>query len=115
MPNGSIGRRIRLHRETNRWTQEELARRAGLSVSYIGMLERGEKLPKLRTFLRLANTLGASADELLAEELDTGYTVTVSQYTERIGRLSQEEQRRIYQVLDTMLKHCENKNTLRKK
>ena len=70
MPNGSIGRRIRLHRETNRWTQEEL---------------------------------------------DTGYTVTVSQYTERIGRLSQEEQRRIYQVLDTMLKHCENKNTLRKK
>ena len=56
MPEGSIGRQIRSRREANRWTQEELASRVGLSVSYIGMLERGEKLPKLITFLRIANT-----------------------------------------------------------
>ena len=104
MPEGSIGRQIRSRREANRWTQEELASRVGLSVSYIGMLERGEKLPKLIT-----NTLKASADELLAEELDTGYTVTVTKYTERIGHLPKEEQQRIYQVLDTMLRHAEKK------
>lgn len=114
MPEGSIGRHIRSRREANRWTQEELARRASLSVSYIGMLERGEKLPKLLTFLRIANTLQASADELLAEELDTGYTVTVTKYTERIGRLPKEERQRIYQVLDTMLRHAEKKASNRK-
>ena len=104
MPEGSIGRQIRSRREANRWTQEELASRVGLSVSYIGMLERGEKLPKLITFLRIANTLKASA-----EELDTGYTATVTKYTERIGHLPKEEQQRIYQVLDTMLRHAEKK------
>ena len=50
-----------------------------------------------------------SADELLAEALDTGYTVTVTKYTERIGHLPKEERQRIYQVLDTMLRHAEKK------
>ena len=106
MANEGLGRRIRSRREQKRWTQEELARQVGLSVSYIGMLERGEKLPKLSTFLRLANTLNASADELLADELNTGYTVAVTQYTEEIGRLPREEQKRIYRVLDTLIKNA---------
>lgn len=56
MPEGSIGRQIRSRREANRWTQEELASRVGLSVSYIGMLERGEKLPKLNMGVRFPSS-----------------------------------------------------------
>jgi len=41
----SIGENIRKYRKTKKMTQETLAERAGLSVNYIGSIERGEKLP----------------------------------------------------------------------
>ena len=100
-----LGPRIRQFRQEKRWRQEELARKTSLSISYIGMLERGEKLPKLSTFVRIANALGVTADELLADALDQGYQIKVSQYTDRIGKLSPVEQKRIYDVLDTLLKN----------
>ena len=100
-----LGPRIRSYRQAKQWRQEELARRTCLSVSYIGMLERGEKLPKLATFVRIANALEATADELLADALDQGYRIKISQYTERVGCLSPVDQKRIYDVLDTLLKN----------
>lgn len=100
-----LGPRIRRYRQAKQWRQEELARRTCLSVSYIGMLERGEKLPKLATFVRIANALEVTADQLLADAFDRGYQIKVSQYTEQIGRLPLGDQKRIYDVLDTLLKN----------
>lgn len=103
--NDSIGKRIRRSRESKGWKQETLAEKAGLSVSYIGMIERGEKLPKLETFIDLANALEVSADILLADVLTTGYTIKNSLLSEKLGKLSKEDQEQIYDVIDTMLKH----------
>ncbi len=100
-----LGPRIRQFRQAKRWRQEQLAQKTSLSVSYIGMLERGEKLPKLSTFVRIANALEVTADELLSDVLDRGYQIKVSQYTDRIGSLPPVEQKRIYDVLDTLLKN----------
>lgn len=41
-------------------SQEELARKAHLSVSYISMLERNKRTPPLETLERLAKVLGAT-------------------------------------------------------
>ena len=49
----SIGVRIREKREQKSWSQEALACEADLSTVYIGMIERGEKVPRLQTFLRI--------------------------------------------------------------
>jgi len=103
--NDSIGKRIRKCRESKGWKQETFAEKAGLSVSYIGMIERGEKLPKLETFIVIANVLEVSADILLADVLTTGYTIKNSLLSEKIGRLGKEDQEQIYDVIDTMLKH----------
>ena len=43
----------------------EIARRAELDRSYIPLIEKGERLPRLDTVLRLAGALGAEPDELL--------------------------------------------------
>lgn len=69
----TIGKRIRFFREEKKWSQEVFAEKLGLSLTYIGMIERGEKIPKLETFINTANTLGVSADQLLAGVLTTGY------------------------------------------
>lgn len=62
-----IGKRIREKRLEKAWNQKDLAQKAHLTETYIGMIERGEKVPKLETFIKLANILEASAEELLGD------------------------------------------------
>ena len=42
----SIGKHIREKRIAKSWKQDELAEKTELSVVYIGMIERGEGLPR---------------------------------------------------------------------
>ena len=98
-----IGKRIRKYREAKGYRQEDFAERVGLSVTYIGMIERGEKVPKLETFITIANALEVSADLLLADVLTTGYTVKSSEITEKIAVLTPSERDRIYSVINSMI------------
>lgn len=104
MNTASIGKRIRKYREAKGWRQENFAERIGLSVTYTGMIERGEKVPKLETFITIANVLEVSADLLLADVLSTGYNVKSSEMTEEISSLSPSERDRIYSVVNAMIK-----------
>ena len=63
-----IGRRIRDLRtqRQDRWTQEDLAERAKISVSFLSMIERGERVAHLETLAALASALGVSLGELFA-------------------------------------------------
>ncbi|MBQ8907326.1 MAG: helix-turn-helix transcriptional regulator [Clostridia bacterium] len=103
MNTSSIGKRIRKYREAKGWRQEDFAEKTGLSVTYTGMIERGEKVPKLETFITIANVLGVSADVLLADVLSTGYHVKSSEMTEAILALSPLERDRIYSVVNSMI------------
>ena len=103
MNTSSIGKRIRKYREAKGWRQEDFAEKTGLSVTYTGMIERGEKMPKLETFITIANVLGVSADVLLADVLSTGYHVKSSEMTEAILALSPLERDRIYSVVNSMI------------
>lgn len=47
----SIGRNICKFRLMRNLRQEDLAEMAGLSINYVGALERGEKIPSLETFI----------------------------------------------------------------
>lgn len=105
MSNNTIGKRIRFYRETNKWSQEVFAEKLGLSLTYVGMLERGEKLPKLETFIKIANTLEVSADLLLADVLTTGYSIKSSELTKKLESLPTDEREKIYDVVETMIKH----------
>ena len=109
MNTASIGKRIRKYRESKGWRQEDFAERIGLSVTYTGMIERGEKVPKLETFITIANALGVSADLLLADVLSTGYDIKSSEMTEAISALPSAEQDRIYSVVNAMILFEKNK------
>ncbi len=100
----SIGKHLKEKRLQKSWTQEKLAEKLNLSPAYIGMIERGEKIPKLETFIRMINELGVSADVALEDVTNTGYQVRMSQYIDRIEGLPKDRQKQIYEVLDVMLK-----------
>lgn len=101
----SIGKNIRKYRLEKNLRQEDLAERAGLSTNYIGMVERGEKIPALETFITILNILEVSADVILADVLVTGYTVKDSLLAEKMAKLSKDERERIYAVIDTLIQH----------
>ena len=88
--------------------QEDLAEKTSLSTNYIGMVERGEKIPALETFLKIANALEVSADMLLADVLYTSYAVKDSLLADKLDKLSSDERAKIYDVIDTMIKHSSN-------
>lgn len=101
----SIGKKIRAARKDKKLRQEDLAERTGLSPNYIGMVERGEKVPSLESFISIANALDSSADVLLADVLNNGYAVKDSLLAEKIETLSPEDRSRIYAVVDTLIMH----------
>ena len=57
---------LRSERRRRRLSQEALAAKARLSVSYISMLERGQRSPPLETLEHLAKALAVSPVTLLA-------------------------------------------------
>lgn len=101
----TIGKNIRKYRLLKKLRQEDLAEKAGLSINYVGAIERGEKVPSLETLLAIINALGVSADMILVDVIDTGYIVKDSVLAEKLDKLSAEDRAKIYDVIDTMLKH----------
>ena len=101
----TIGKNIRKCRLAKKMRQEDLAEKTSLSVTYIGMIERGEKTPSLETLIALLNAIGVSADVVLCDVLTAGYTVKHSLLDEKLSQLSQEDRNKIYDVIDTMISH----------
>lgn len=61
-----LGTRLRDLRTGRGWTQDELARRAGLSKSYLSRIEDGERQPSLASLLSLAQAHGVALASLFA-------------------------------------------------
>ena len=101
----SIGKKIRACRIRKHLRQEDLAEKTDLSVTYIGMVERGEKLPAMETFINILNALEVSADVILADVLKVGYQVKGSLITEQLSSLSQADREKVYDVIATLIKH----------
>ena len=95
-----IGKKIKEYRELKGWSQEDLAEKAGLSTKYIGYIERGIKIPKLKTFILLANTLGVSANDLLKDVLDTEYSVKIDNLNKKINSIDIEEQKKFLKIFE---------------
>ncbi len=99
-----IGRNIRKYREKNNLRQEDLAEKTGLSANYIGLVERGERIPALPAFVNILNALNASADIVLADVLEFGYEVKTSLLEEKMNKLLPEDRKHIYDIIETFVK-----------
>jgi len=60
-----IGRRIRAQRKLKRMTQETLSQKAGISLSFLGHIERGTRKLSVDTLYALCMALDCSADQLM--------------------------------------------------
>lgn len=104
----SIGENIRAYRKAKKMTQETLAERAGLSVNYIGSIERGEKLPSLETFITIVNQIGVTADCILQDVILANYELKMSMFNEKLTGLSAEQRATVDDVVDVLVRHLKS-------
>lgn len=62
----AFGERLKLLRKERKLTQEELAANLGVHTSYIGLLERQERVPSLITLDRIAKYFGIKPYDLIS-------------------------------------------------
>ncbi|HTP25943.1 MAG TPA: helix-turn-helix transcriptional regulator [Anaeromyxobacteraceae bacterium] len=55
--NEIVCRNLRVVRRRRKFTQEKLAKKAKVSISYVSMIERAERSPPLETVEKLAKAL----------------------------------------------------------
>lgn len=65
LPNTLTGKRIRTRRLQLGLTQEQLAEKADISISFLGHIERGTRVASLMTMTRICMALGVSLDWLI--------------------------------------------------
>ena len=100
----SFGTSLRNAREKRNYKREQIAERAEISPRFLAAIESGRSLDVL---IRLVNAIGASFDEILAPQANTG-----SEIVDRIRRLvpqcSQRDQELLLALIDKMLDTKEN-------
>ena len=65
-----MGKRIRNQRKKQRLSQQQLARRLGISPQAVSKWERGENAPDISLLLDLSTLLGVRVEWLLGSALD---------------------------------------------
>lgn len=68
------GEKIAVRRNALRLSVDDLAKRSGIPFDRIESLESNEGLPSAEEYLRIAEALGTSPEELMPDGLDAGVT-----------------------------------------
>ena len=104
-----IGRRIKEIRKQKKIPQEKLAELIGISPNYMSALERGAYNIKLELLVQIIDCLDITADDLFRDVIKNGYMNRTSRLSDEIATLSAEEQQRIFEVLDALLRTARRK------
>ena len=64
MTGKSLKNTLKVHRAMTDWTQEELARRVGVTRKTINTIETGKFVPSTYLALKMARAFGVSVEEL---------------------------------------------------
>ena len=104
-----IGRRIKEIRKQKKIPQEKLAEMIGISPNYMSALERGAYNIKLDLLVQIIDCLDITADDLFRDVIKNGYMNRASRISDEIESLPIEEQQRIFEVLDALLRTARRK------
>lgn len=103
----TIGKRIQAARLERGWTQAVLAQKADLTPKYLSNIECGEKLPKLETFITIANALEIDANSLLVDELNVAPSIICSELGERLQKMPLQRQQRLLRLFGALIEDAE--------
>ena len=99
----AVGKRIKTAREAKNLTQEDLAAMVDLSTTHVSVIERGQKVTRLDTFIAIANALEVSADTLLIDVVTHSVTGVTNELSVSISKLPKKEQKKIIKAIQVLV------------
>lgn len=105
MDSNTLGKRIREARIEKHYTQQQLAELAGIGQMYLGEIERGTKMPSLKSFIKIIETLDISADYVLRDELSSGEHYIYDEITKKLKGLSPKQRKAAADILDAYVRN----------
>lgn len=103
MDTKSLGQKLREYRARRGWSQDACAERMGITTRYLSDIERGDKAPRLATFIRMCNVLDASADDVLQNSLRAGRAAKSNDLLRRMEDLEPAAQRQALEILERVV------------
>ncbi len=101
----ALGTRIRQERLQMNFTQEQLAESIGVSCTYIGLVERGERSVTLEKLIQISNTLHVSIDYLLSDSVQITDDADFSLFKNLWFQADKQERKLILDITKTILHH----------
>lgn len=102
-----LGSKIREARKECGYTQERLAEMADIGAMYLGEIERGEKMPSLKIFIQLIESLNVSADYILRNELSSGKEYVFDEITKKLDKLTPKQRKVAGDILDAYINNLD--------
>lgn len=103
-----IGKRFKQRREELGLTQEQLAEKLGLTVNYISTIERGTSFPRCEKLILLLNGLETTADAIFCDVVEKSTECESSLLSQKLKSLPYDDQKRILNMVDLMIKEAQN-------
>ena len=99
-----FGKKIRAIREASQLSRELAAEKAGITVSYLGEVERGEKWPSLEIISAIASALSAPLSSLFDfDDQETDRNALIQKLHNIVEGRSVEQQQQALRVLKGLL------------
>ena len=105
-----LGERIKEERKRIHLTQAQLANEVGISDTYMGAIERGERSLTLDTLVKLANRIGVTIDYLLTDFVDGNNESIIDEFKQIIDNQPLDRKVMALQVLRTIFGYFNNQN-----
>lgn len=103
MNSESMGKQIKAYRAKSGLNLEKCAEKIGISTRYLADIERGDKVPKLETFIRIINVLNASADEVLQDSLVVGYKTKSNDVIRKLDALDTVQRKQALDIFENVI------------
>lgn len=107
MDRKALGKKIRAERQQLNLTQEKLAELIGVSTTYVGFIERGERTVTLEKIIQIANALHVSVDYLLTDSIEASLDNNFSLLKNLWQQAAPSEQTLILDLAKSVLHHSE--------
>ena len=82
-----------------------LANKANVSQMYLGEIERGTKIPSLKSFVKIIEALDISADYVLRDNVPAGEHYIYDEITQKMKGLSPKQRKALSEILDAYIRN----------
>ena len=105
-----FGKKIKAIRTLNGITQTQLAEKSQISTNFLGQVERGDRIPSLKTAVNIAKSLNTSVDGLVHEE-ELSDNVIISELSMALSQISDKDKRLLTDIVRCFLNQNLNENS----